>query len=205
VPSGVVFMALGHLIAGLVLQSGAFSQRDSYWVWATLAGSSVGLLASSQGRLLASTYLRARRHAPAARVRDRARRVHAGARLHRGAVRPALFGSRRALGHRGPHRERRHRGWIEFLLLRRTLAQADRRVRSVGRAAARLWARRSARRLSRGVATVLLAPHMARGLARMGGGAVARLFTVIYGVATLALGIGTARSLQQRLTNRAAR
>src|SRR5262249_14453599 len=40
VPSGVVFMTLGHLIAGLVLQSGAFSQRDSYWVWATLAGSS---------------------------------------------------------------------------------------------------------------------------------------------------------------------
>ena len=49
-------IALGHLIAGLVLQSGAFSQRDSYWVWATLAGSSVGLLASSQGRLLASAY-----------------------------------------------------------------------------------------------------------------------------------------------------
>jgi hypothetical protein len=34
---------------------------------------------------------------------------------------------------------------------------------------------------------------------------VLALFTVIYGVATLALGIGTARSLQQRLTNRAAR
>src|SRR5258706_14321797 len=56
VPSAVVFLALGQLIAALVLQSGRFSQQDSYWVWATLAGSSVGLLATSIGRLLTSTY-----------------------------------------------------------------------------------------------------------------------------------------------------
>ncbi len=56
IPSAVAFLALGHWIAGILLQSGRFSRADSYWVWATLAGSSVGMLAGSIGRLLTSTY-----------------------------------------------------------------------------------------------------------------------------------------------------
>jgi putative peptidoglycan lipid II flippase len=56
VPSAVAFLALGHIIAGLVFQSGAFRQADAYYVWGILAGATVGLLATSLGRLLTSAY-----------------------------------------------------------------------------------------------------------------------------------------------------
>jgi putative peptidoglycan lipid II flippase len=49
VPSAVAFLALGHVVAGLVFQSGAFRQADAYYVWGVLAGATVGLLATSLG------------------------------------------------------------------------------------------------------------------------------------------------------------
>ena len=56
VPSAVAFLALGDVIAGVLYQSGRFSHADSFYVWTILAGSAVGLLASTLGRLYSSTY-----------------------------------------------------------------------------------------------------------------------------------------------------
>lgn len=56
VPSAVAFLALGDVVTGALYQSGRFSRADSVYVWAILAGSSVGLLASTLGRLYSSTY-----------------------------------------------------------------------------------------------------------------------------------------------------
>src|SRR5215212_3201622 len=56
VPSAVAFAALGQVIAAALFQSGRFSVDDTRWVWGILAGSAVGLLASTLGRLYASTY-----------------------------------------------------------------------------------------------------------------------------------------------------
>src|SRR5262249_45728922 len=55
VPSAVAFLALGRMVAG-VLETGRFTRADSVYVWSILAGSSVGLLASTLGRLYSSTY-----------------------------------------------------------------------------------------------------------------------------------------------------
>ncbi|MFL5518541.1 MAG: murein biosynthesis integral membrane protein MurJ, partial [Gemmatimonadales bacterium] len=55
VPSAVVFLALGDVVAGALYQSGAFTRPMTVYVWAILAGSAVGLLASTMGRLYAST------------------------------------------------------------------------------------------------------------------------------------------------------
>ena len=56
VPSAVAFLALGDVIAGVVYQSGRFGHDEAVWVWGALAGATIGLLASTLGRLYASAY-----------------------------------------------------------------------------------------------------------------------------------------------------
>lgn len=56
VPSAAAFLALGDVLAAAVFQYGRFTADDVRWVWGTLAGSSIGLLASTMGRLYASTF-----------------------------------------------------------------------------------------------------------------------------------------------------
>src|SRR5262249_44750489 len=51
VPSAVAFLALGDVIVGALFQTGRFDRSDSRYVWGILAGSAVGLLASTLGRL----------------------------------------------------------------------------------------------------------------------------------------------------------
>ncbi|HYL69659.1 MAG TPA: murein biosynthesis integral membrane protein MurJ [Candidatus Limnocylindria bacterium] len=56
VPSVAAFLALGDVIVAAIYRSGQFTQADVIYVWGILAGSTVGLLASTLGRLYASTY-----------------------------------------------------------------------------------------------------------------------------------------------------
>jgi len=55
-PSVVAFLILGDVIVAAIYRSGRFTQTDVTYVWGILAGSTVGLLASTLGRLYASTY-----------------------------------------------------------------------------------------------------------------------------------------------------
>lgn len=56
VPSAMAFLALGDVIAAVLYQTGAFTHDAAIYVWAILAGSSIGLLAATLGRLYSSTY-----------------------------------------------------------------------------------------------------------------------------------------------------
>jgi putative peptidoglycan lipid II flippase len=56
IPSAVAFLALGDQLAAALFVGGRFTPRDAVYVWAILAGSGVGLLASTLGRLYSSTY-----------------------------------------------------------------------------------------------------------------------------------------------------
>ncbi|HXX21130.1 MAG TPA: murein biosynthesis integral membrane protein MurJ [Candidatus Acidoferrum sp.] len=56
VPSGAAFLFLGNVVVGAIYQTGRFKQADTTYVWGILAGSTVGLLASTLGRLYSSTY-----------------------------------------------------------------------------------------------------------------------------------------------------
>jgi putative peptidoglycan lipid II flippase len=56
IPSAMAFLALGDVIAGAIYQTGRFTKYDSVYVWGILAGSAVGLLANTLGRLYASMY-----------------------------------------------------------------------------------------------------------------------------------------------------
>jgi putative peptidoglycan lipid II flippase len=54
VPSAVAFAAIGGAIAALLFQTGRFTARDSELVWLILAGSALGLVPNTVGRLLGS-------------------------------------------------------------------------------------------------------------------------------------------------------
>jgi putative peptidoglycan lipid II flippase len=56
VPCAMALLALGQVLAGALFQTGRFRAVDSRYVWAILAGSAVGLLASTLSRLSASTF-----------------------------------------------------------------------------------------------------------------------------------------------------
>ena len=56
VPSAAAFVAIGDVIVALVFQSGNFTHHDAVYVWAVLAGSAVGMLASTMGRLYNSAF-----------------------------------------------------------------------------------------------------------------------------------------------------
>jgi putative peptidoglycan lipid II flippase len=56
VPSAMAMLALGDIMTAALYQTGRFESRDSTYVWGILAGSTIGLLASTLGRLYASTY-----------------------------------------------------------------------------------------------------------------------------------------------------
>lgn len=55
VPSAAAFLALGDTIAAALFETGRFTAADTKLVWGILAGSAVGLLASTMGRVYAST------------------------------------------------------------------------------------------------------------------------------------------------------
>lgn len=55
-PSIVAFLALGDVIVAAIYRTGRFTHDDVIYVWGILAGATVGLLASTLGRLYASAY-----------------------------------------------------------------------------------------------------------------------------------------------------
>jgi putative peptidoglycan lipid II flippase len=56
IPSAVAFVAIGHVLVGVLFQSGRFGASDTQAVWIILCGSAIGLSAGTQGRLLASAF-----------------------------------------------------------------------------------------------------------------------------------------------------
>jgi putative peptidoglycan lipid II flippase len=139
VPSAMGFLALGDVVAGAILQTGRFTRVDSVYLWGILAGSSVGLLASTLGRLYSSTYYALRDTRTPVRFAI-VRVVLTAALGYLAALRlPGLVGIDLRWGVAGLTASAGVAGWVEFALLRRTL---NRRIGSTGLAAgfvARLW------------------------------------------------------------------
>src|ERR1043166_5444217 len=140
VPSAVALAALGQVIAGAMFQTGVFTRADSFYVWGILAGSAVGLLASTLGRLYSSAWYALHD----ARTPLRYALIRVGLTIGLGyfaAIHlPGLLGMAPAWGAAGLTASAGVAGWVEFLLLRRGL---DRRIgvtRLPAGLVARLWA-----------------------------------------------------------------
>ncbi len=140
VPSAMAFLALGDVVAGAILQTGRFTRADSVYVWGILAGSTVGLLASTLGRLYSSTYYALRDTRTPLRFAI-VRVVLTGTLGYAAAIWvPPALGIDARWGVAGLTASAGVSGWVEFALLRHTL---NRRIGRTGLAAsfvARLWA-----------------------------------------------------------------
>jgi len=121
VPSALAFLALGDVVAAALFETGRFSRADALYVWGILAGSAVGLLASTLGRLYSSTYYA---------LRDtRTPLKFAIMRVVLTTVLGYLFaiplprwlGLEQSWGAAGLTASAGIAGWMEMLLLRRTL------------------------------------------------------------------------------------
>jgi putative peptidoglycan lipid II flippase len=56
IPSAVAFLLFGDVIIRVLYERGRFNRMDTVYAWAILAGSAVGLLASTLGRLYSAAY-----------------------------------------------------------------------------------------------------------------------------------------------------
>jgi putative peptidoglycan lipid II flippase len=139
VPSAMAFLALGDLIVLLLFQSGKFQRGNTIWVWQILIGSTVGLLASTMGRLYSSTFYAMRdTRTP---LRYAVVRVILTTLLGYffALVLPGLLGLDRKLGAAGLTASAGLAGWVEFFLLRRELDKRIGRTRLVPSRMVRLW------------------------------------------------------------------
>ncbi len=139
VPSAVAFALLGDRVVALVFQTGAFGAEDVRIVWTVLAGSAVGLLAMTLGRLYASAFWAL--HDTRTPLRFALVRVALSAALGGGLAfgGPRLLGLDPRLGLAGLTLGSGLAGWLEMLLLRRAL---NRRVGKTGLPASfslRVW------------------------------------------------------------------
>jgi putative peptidoglycan lipid II flippase len=139
VPSAVAFLALGDVIAAVLYQTGRFTHADSIYVWMILAGSAVGLLASTLGRLYSSTYY--------ALQDTKTPLTYAVVRVVLTTILGYLFsipvprwlGLEPRLGAAGLTISAGIAGWVEFVFLRRSL---NRRIGRTGLSfsyTAKLW------------------------------------------------------------------
>jgi putative peptidoglycan lipid II flippase len=120
-PSAMAFLALGDVIAAALLQTGRFRHEDAVYVWGILAGSAVGLLASTLGRLYSSTYYALRD----TRTPLRYALVRVALTTILGYIFaipvPRLLGIPAVWGAAGLTASAGIAGWVEMLMLRRSL------------------------------------------------------------------------------------
>ena len=121
IPSAVGFLTLGDVVAAALFQTGRFTARDAVFVWGILAGSSIGLLATTLARLYSSTYYALRD----TRTPLRYALVHVAVATVLGYIAaillPPAIGLDAEWGTAGLTTAASIAGWVELLLLRRSL------------------------------------------------------------------------------------
>jgi putative peptidoglycan lipid II flippase len=187
VPSAMAFLALGDVVTGLLFQNGEFKHRDSIYVWGILAGSAVGLLASTLGRLYSSTYYALRdTRTP---LRFAVIRVTLTGGLGWLCAMPLGWGVPGLTASAGVA------GWVEFALLRRAL---NRRIGKTGLNASltlRLWT--AALMAAAAAWSIKMALGTAR--PRVDGAAILAVYGVTYFAVTYALQVEESAGVLKRM------
>jgi putative peptidoglycan lipid II flippase len=198
IPSAVGFVLLGDVIVATIYRSGQFQRADVLFVWGVLACSSVGLLASTSGRLYSSAFYALRN----TRTPLNFAMIRVALTLGLGYVcalpLPRMLGIDQRWGTAGLTLSAGIAGWLEFALLRRALHQ---RIGVVPGGAARifrLWAVAIAAGLV-GVGIKLLLPFHAPLLV---GPCVLIPYGVLYLGITQAMGIASLGALNRLLGRR---
>jgi len=139
IPTCGIFLALGQVVAAALFETGRFSRADSFYVWRILAGAGIGLLPGTLGRLYSSTFYAIQdTRTP---MRFAILRVLAGVALGflLAVYLPRAYGIEAEWGAPGLALAGSLAGWLEFLLLRRSLSRVVGRTVSDSALLARLW------------------------------------------------------------------
>jgi putative peptidoglycan lipid II flippase len=139
VPSAVAFVAIGDVVAATVLQTGRFRAEDSQIVWGILAGSAIGLVASTQSRLYGVAHYALHDAKTPLRYAIVRLILVSGLGYVCALILPPRLGVQPIWGTAGLTASAGVSGWVEFLLLRASLT---RRIGPTGLPAsfmARLW------------------------------------------------------------------
>jgi putative peptidoglycan lipid II flippase len=191
IPSAAAFLFLGDVIASAIYQTGRFTHTDALYVWAVLAGSSVGLLATSLGRLYSSGFY--------ALLDSRTPLRFAFVRILLTTALGFLFalgiphwlGIDPRLGVAGLTASAGVAGWVEFTLLRRALNQ---RIGTIGISAElvlKLWPAA----LVSGAVAYFAKPFLFPAHPRIQAALVLPLFGVLYLGLTRLLGIEESKNV----------
>lgn len=216
IPSVVAFVAIGRILVAALYQTGKFGDEQTRYVWYILVGSTVGLLAMTLGRLYSSAFYA---------LRDtRTPLWFAAARVALTGVLGYLFafplrwvivafiqaihmplphaiGGAAAMGTVGLTASAGVAGWLEFLLLRRSLQRRIGRVEFPFGYQIRLWVSAIAAAAAavgfdlmaaRGVAAHMPFRHISEAIL------VAGMFGVIYVGSSMLLGVPEARATLSR-------
>jgi len=202
VPSAMAFLALGDVIAGALFQTGRFSHGDARIVWGILAGSAVGLLASTLARLYSSTYYALRdTRTPLNYAIIRVTLTTALGYVCAFPV-PRLLGISGIWGTAGLTASAGIAGWVEMLMLRHTLNGRIGRTGLDAGYLARLWVAAAAGAAVGWVIKRLLPPvhPVVAAVAILGS------YGVVFVAAAFALGVAdAAAALGRALTRRRSR
>jgi putative peptidoglycan lipid II flippase len=139
IPSAVGFLILGDVIVATIYRSGAFQHRDVLFVWAVLAGSAVGLLASTMGRLYSSAFYALRDTRTPLRFAVLRVALTLGLGYLCALPLPQFLGIAQRWGAAGLTVSAGIAGWVEFLLLRRGLQRVVGVIPSGRARILRLW------------------------------------------------------------------
>lgn len=197
IPSAVGFIVLGDVIVATIYRSGKFTAADVTFVWSVLAGSGVGLLASTSGRLYSSAFYALRN----TRTPLIFALIRVGLTVALGYFfalpLPKLLGVDRHWGAAGLTASAGLAGWMEFALLRQGLHQRIGVVPTARAQTIKLWcAALLAAVIGYGV-KVVLPIHSGRFSSLILGAIVLPLYGVLYLVFCRAMGIATPSSLQR--------
>jgi putative peptidoglycan lipid II flippase len=191
VPCAVAFLALGQVLIGALFETGRFRAVDSRYVWAILAGSAVGLLASTLSRLSASTFYAL----GDTRTPMRYAVVRVGLTTVLGFLcsvpLPGLLGIELKWGAVGLTASAGLSAWVEFALLRRGLAARIGATHFAPWYLAKLWGAAAA-----AGATAYAVWRLAADLDPLSTGLVVLVpYVLLYGALTLALRIPAAQAV----------
>lgn len=194
VPSIVALLVLGDVIVAAIYRSGRFTEADVLYVWGIVAGATVGLLASTLGRLYSSTYYAL--HDTRTPLRFAIIRVvlTSGLGYLCAIPLPHWLGIEARWGVAGLTISAGAASWVEFTLLRRTL---NRRIGKTGVPApyvAKLWIAAFA---AAGAAWAIH-HYFRHHSAKLAAIVVLTPFGIVYFAATLALGLPEVRLLFNR-------
>jgi putative peptidoglycan lipid II flippase len=202
VPSGVAFLALGGVLASIVFRSGRFTQADANYVWAILAGSAVGLLAATMGRLYSSVFY-ARRDT---RTPLRFAIIRVTLTIVLGylfAIQlPRLTGIDERWGATGLTASAGIAAWVEFTMLRRAAEKRIGRVDFSPRLLVPIYASAIVAAAAAWGAKLYLVAPLPRLLENV---ATVVVYCAVYLAITRALGVAEAVALVDRVARRAAR